>query len=145
MLLTIHQFITYTSISLISQFSVKNKNKMTHFYCLQKLSFLLSFNRMGEVRDQRWPSHSELVMSKTKVACFGKLWPPLPGLKRPQGLVMAERDGGRNGTSDGRQWQGCMPSVSNGGCCGGSNGCGRKVTAATVTRNGGSDGGKRWW
>ncbi len=60
MLLTIHQFITYTSISLISQFSVKNKNKMTHFYCLQKLSFLLSFNRMGEVRDQRWPSHSEL-------------------------------------------------------------------------------------
>ena len=38
MLLTIHQFISYTSISLISQLSVKNKKTMTHLYCLQKLS-----------------------------------------------------------------------------------------------------------
>jgi len=39
--------------------------------------------------------------------------------------------------------------VSHGGCCGGSDGYGSKATAATMTRNSGSnglsDGGKRWW
>ena len=38
---------------------------------------------------------------------------------------------------------GCRPSVSNSDCCGGSNGYGSKATAATATRNGGSNGGKR--
>ncbi len=145
MLLTIHQFISYTSISLISQFSVNNKKTMTHLFCLQKLSFLLTFNGMGEVRGQRWPNLWKLVMSKTKVSCFGKLGPPLSGPKRPQRLLMAERDGGRNGASDGQQWQGCMPSVSNGSCCGSRNSYGRKVTATMVTRNVSSNDGKRWW
>ena len=96
---------------------------------------------MGEVRDQRWTNLWKLVNSKTKVACFGKLGPPLPRPKRPQGMLMAERDSGRNGASNRQQWQGYMPSESDGNCCSGSDGCGRKVTAAMVASDGGSHGG----